>query len=336
MDRINYSEKKYSDTTDSLVILDKEHDRLYHQFLSYQKTQEQFEILFENINQGIVFCDKVYNSQNELIDASICSVNSKLKGLFTFDVAANYQLLSSLFMEVSHSRLETFLKFLGKIDKSMASTMINEIYFDKIRKWFQIDFIPMNQSKFALLMQDITQNKEYQLKIEELAYIDSLTGIPNRKMFFVQMEKIMAHAERTNQEFAIIYIDFNKFKAINDIFGHEVGDQVLKKGTEILCGSIRSEDIIARIGGDEFIVVMQDVKTILEIRSVVDRMAKDFIIEYDNHGEKVTVTLSLGIARYPLDGIQLEDLMHKADLAMYEAKKCKSNKYLFHNECCLE
>lgn len=321
-----------SHTPELLHIVNPDLRSMYEQYNLLQKTQERFELLFDNMNQGIVFCEMLNPTESGLLDALILSVNAKAEELFAMSIQPRKHKLSELILGFLSSEAQAVQKLLKNLDQTDVSLVIDEKFFESLNKWFRIELYSMRDREFALIIHDITEAKEHQLKIEELAFFDSLTGIPNRKMFFEYMQTILPHAKRAGQKFAILYIDFNRFKAINDLFGHDTGDEVLKKGAEILQSAIRSSDIVARLGGDEFVVLMQDIEGDDDIVTVTERILDMFHIVYEHERVKIVVTVSIGIARFPQDGSELAELMHKADMAMYGAKKNLKNHYQFHNE----
>lgn len=167
------------------------------------------------------------------------------------------------------------------------------------------------------------------LKISHLANHDSLTGLPNRRLLFELMGKTVETARRTNGKIGIMFIDLDDFKPINDIHGHAAGDSALIAISERLRGLVRASDIIARIGGDEFVAVVTNVKS----RDDIERVAKKIISECSTplsfSGKFRTLGMSMGISIFPDDGDAIEGLVNKADAAMYGVKHIAKNAYAF-------
>ena len=168
---------------------------------------------------------------------------------------------------------------------------------------------------------------EYARVHKELALHDALTGLPNRRLLLDRLVTLLLHAKRTQQRIAVMYLDLDGFKAVNDVHGHDCGDKLLIMAAERLRYAAREEDTIARLGGDEFMVV---VGNIFEF-SDVDRPATNIIRElsepYLIDGARINVTASVGISFYPDDGVDVDVLIRRADQALYEAKHAGKNRY---------
>lgn len=193
-------------------------------------------------------------------------------------------------------------------------------------------------------VQDVTELKLAEEEIKMLAFYDSLTGLANRMFFLSRLEQELAYAHRHDQTLALLYLDLDQFKNINDSFGHHIGDMVLKNVAEILRQSIRSTDLIsrmegspkepliARLGGDEFTVILSDIErpdnAAMVARRILEMVATTFRLE----GEQVATSTSIGISVYPTDGQNASVLLKHADTAMYQAKKQGRNNYQFFIE----
>jgi diguanylate cyclase (GGDEF) domain len=177
-------------------------------------------------------------------------------------------------------------------------------------------------------------NKELKKKsrtIRKLAYYDHLTGVANRTLFYELAEKSLYHAERNNSILGLLFIDVNKFKSINDTYGHEAGDQVLVQVASILKKATRKNDVVARHGGDEFLILLQDIKTLKEHEIVVSRIlnSKGSSVKYDEH--EINISLSIGASFYPNDGNGIDQLIMAADRAMYVAKNMGGSSNFYYN-----
>jgi diguanylate cyclase (GGDEF)-like protein len=194
------------------------------------------------------------------------------------------------------------------------------------------------------VIQDVTQLKQAEEEIRLLAFYDSLTGLANRMLFLDRLEHTIAAAERNNQIFALLYLDLDRFKRVNDTLGHHVGDLLLKNVAETLKQNIRrsdtatrlgadgSDSVIARLGGDEFTVLLSDIKDTENAAMVARRLLQAIPATYDCDGHDVSVTASIGISVYPQDGESAEVLLKNADSAMYQAKDSGRNNYQFYEE----
>ncbi len=181
----------------------------------------------------------------------------------------------------------------------------------------------------TLLAQDITERKAFEAKLRYLASHDTLTRLPNRALFADRLTHALAHAKRSRHLTALLFLDLDRFKYINDTLGHEFGDQLLVAVTERLSTCMRSEDTLARLGGDEFTMILTAIKqtedAALVARKILAQLAQPFLL-----GEReLFITGSLGISVYPSDADNAGDLIKHADGAMYLAKKMGGNNYQY-------
>jgi len=179
---------------------------------------------------------------------------------------------------------------------------------------------------------NVIQRKRAEEQLEQLAHSDSLTGLPNRALFFDRLYQALAQARRRKQIFAVFFLDLDRFKEINDTLGHEAGDEVLKESARRMQCCIREMDSVARMGGDEFtLLILTDLQQPDDATIVVQRLInvlnQPFILEGKNHH----LGASVGIATYPDDGKDAETLVKNADTAMYQAKQT-GNTYRFYSQ----
>ncbi|HWM91752.1 MAG TPA: EAL domain-containing protein [Thermoanaerobaculia bacterium] len=158
-------------------------------------------------------------------------------------------------------------------------------------------------------------------QIEHLAYHDTLTGLPNRSLFLDHVQVTLVRAERDGQSAALLFIDLDRFKSINDSLGHSSGDEVLKIVAERLRGALRQGDTVARLAGDEFTVLLPGASNEQDLVRVAGKLLEALRHPIPFQGRRIVITASLGISRFPDHGTDAEDLLRKADLAMYQAKR---------------
>ena len=168
-------------------------------------------------------------------------------------------------------------------------------------------------------------------KISKLAYYDNLTGLANRTLLKDRLVHIMAHARRQKTMIAILFIDLDDFKKINDTLGHNYGDEVLKHVAQRMLGAVREVDTVARIGGDEFIVILEGVNDLQEINIIAKRINGTLSRHHLLAEHKVIATPSIGISVFPNDGSTCDILIKHADTAMYQSKACGKEKIQFFN-----
>ena len=178
-----------------------------------------------------------------------------------------------------------------------------------------------------LAIEDITTRKEMEEKIKRLAYHDSLTGLPNRMLLSDRLNMAKILSDRNRKKLALMMLDIDKFKEINDTLGHHIGDLLLQVVAEKLTGILRKEDTVARFGGDEFVLVLpdqKDVQTALNVaRKIIDAFRDTVVLE----GRALIITSSIGISIYPDHGQDIDTVLKNADSAMYRAKQAGRNQY---------
>ncbi|MFW6193626.1 MAG: putative bifunctional diguanylate cyclase/phosphodiesterase [Gemmatimonadota bacterium] len=162
-------------------------------------------------------------------------------------------------------------------------------------------------------------------RVEHLAYHDGLTGLPNRSFLSKLLEDRIRQANRYDREFAVLFLDLDRFKEINDTLGHDAGDELLREVAERLEATLRESDTVARMGGDEFVVVLPDVEAEEEVTTVARKVLSTLKQPFELFGHKFTVTASIGVSLYPRDGRDEQTLMKNADIAMYQAKDAGRN-----------
>ncbi|MFZ3114814.1 MAG: EAL domain-containing protein [Syntrophales bacterium] len=193
------------------------------------------------------------------------------------------------------------------------------------------------------IIEDLTESRKAADKIHLLAYYDSLTGLPNHTFLKELMKRAIEHAKRHHEIFALIYLGLDNFKRINETFGHSVGDILLKAVADRLTASLRKSDyiatsyegeateVISRVGGDEFILLAPDIAQAQDAAKTVHRLLKEISEPYDLGNREVFMSASIGIALYPDDGTEVDDLLKNADAAMGCAKNEGKNNYQFYS-----
>jgi diguanylate cyclase (GGDEF)-like protein len=179
--------------------------------------------------------------------------------------------------------------------------------------------------------QDITARRLSEEQIVRLAHYDELTGLPNRNLFASHLSHALTRAKRSGQSVALLFIDLDRFKNINDALGHDVGDEVLKIVGERLSEALRASDLLARLGGDEFVAIAEDVAHSEAVAALAAKLiaAVDRPIKVSGH--EFTLTASLGISLFPNDGSDVQTLLKNADTAMYRAKELGRNGFQFYS-----
>jgi diguanylate cyclase (GGDEF)-like protein len=213
---------------------------------------------------------------------------------------------------------------------------------------FEARLRPQGDGTFLMILRDATERRRAERQIEYLAYYDTLTGLPNRQLFVRDVTRAIAAAQRAGRMIALLYLDLDRFKRINDNLGHSVGDALLRSVARRLECCLRSSDSvashgrgttdsgqIARLGGDEFVILLTQINDKSDVSRVAERIEQSLGEPFECDGHRFVVTPSIGIALYPQDGSDIEDLLVKADMAMYQAKDQGRNGHAFYGESML-
>lgn len=203
--------------------------------------------------------------------------------------------------------------------------------------WQQVSGLPMYGSDGELVGYrgtgaDITDRKLLEEELHTMANYDKLTGLPNRRLFFELLKSALETSKRNTQLLALMFVDLDGFKSINDTFGHDTGDDLLVAVAESLAATIRSADTVARLGGDEFVIILQNPDTKTSIThiaaKILDKMHTPFIL----NGNECKIGASIGIGIFPNDGDSVETLLANADKAMYDVKHNSKGNYKFYED----
>lgn len=195
------------------------------------------------------------------------------------------------------------------------------------------DYLVKEDASPSLLARVIRYATERQRLMNELirmrVYDDPLTGLPNRLLFLDRLRQAQAHAQRHGQMAAVLFLDLDNFKGVNDTLGHAAGDRLLKTVAQRLCQCVRKVDTVGRLGGDEFTLVLREIHTDSGAATVARKILRALADPCHVSAQPITITASIGISLYPHDACDAETLIEKADMAMYRAKADGKNRYRF-------
>ena len=192
----------------------------------------------------------------------------------------------------------------------------------------QVSYRPLRRGGWVTTLEDITERRRVEERITHLAHYDALTDLPNRTLFHEQLKRELARIV-PGEQLAVLYIDIDEFKSINDTLGHLIGDQLLKSVAASLGHCVGGTDFVARLGGDEFAIVQTAVRTVDDVTDLATRVLDTIRKPYECLGHQVTTDASIGIALAPQHGTDLDQILKNADLAMYAAKSAGRRTYRF-------
>jgi diguanylate cyclase (GGDEF)-like protein len=195
-------------------------------------------------------------------------------------------------------------------------------------RYDEIGVLARNFHEMQLQIQ--SQMKELHARHEELEHLarhDPLTGLPNRMMFFERLEQSLARSRRSGLPLALLYVDLDRFKEVNDTCGHSAGDAVLKATSLRLLRNVREIDTVARLGGDEFVILIDSVMELDHVPQIAEKLLATVVEPIEFEGHRLTVEASIGISVFPTHGQSANDLLVRADRAMYRAKSAGRNSY---------
>ena len=301
-----------------------------------QQAQNRFETLFEKSPDGILLIE----------NDRFIQCNQKMLDMFAYDSEKDFLMLNPLqtFSKRQPDASHSFRKL--KEMRALAAKKGNcqfEFVFRKATGasfWTDVMMTRMEvngKDIFYVVCRDISRKKEMEIELARQKNIfyyqanhDDLTGLANRSFFMKELETGISEANRFGKELALMFIDLDRFKKINDSLGHDVGDKVIRIVGERLKRSIRKNDIVARLGGDEFLLMMKDVERYEDILMETGRILKilDEPVSLEHH--TLYPSASIGISRYPVDSLSAPNLLKYADTAMYKAKEEGGNNFQFY------
>jgi diguanylate cyclase (GGDEF)-like protein/PAS domain S-box-containing protein len=181
------------------------------------------------------------------------------------------------------------------------------------------------------LQKSLDEIMRYKAKLEVMALFDSLTGLPNRRLFFDRLNMTLEHNRRHKGMFSVFFLDLDGLKTVNDTLGHEAGDKVLCAVARRMKNVIRKSDTIARIGGDEFAIIVDQIKSAKEAEKAVEKIIASFATPIQLNDGSVNIGVSIGISLFPIDSCEADELVRLADNSMYKSKSQGKNTYTFYS-----
>ncbi|MCW8822417.1 MAG: EAL domain-containing protein, partial [Sulfurovum sp.] len=295
--------------------------------ISLRESQSHLQAIIENEPE----CVKLVDAKGNLLEMNPAGL--EMLQADTFEEVQQHTLVSYLLPEWR----APFIALHKKVMRGNSGILEFEIQGLKgKRRWLETHAVPMRDAnkKVTTLLgitRDVTQRKESEKHIQYLANFDILTGLPNRVKLDEQLTYLINLAKRKQTSFALMFIDVDNFKDINDTLGHNIGDILLVELSKRLKSILRDEDTLARLGGDEFILLLPE-SNVDEAQKVAQKLLYAIQAPFSIEQYELNITASIGIALYPTDGLDKETLSKNADAAMYRAKEAGRNGYSFFTE----
>lgn len=299
-----------------------------------EQTNDAF-ILFDS-SLNIIFANDAATDVTGYQTADLVGMNiAELTRLLNLDLTKILRELD--WIRTNKQSLPTRDAVITRCDQVLLDVEMRLESIAEDQKAVKIDHLEQNQdNNLLLVMSNITTRKHLEKELHQLAFYDKLTELPNRRMFTDHLRNTIKYSKRNNQKFALFFMDLDNFKFINDTLGHETGDKFLVQIVKKLRQIFRQSDMITRLGGDEFTILVEGYKND-DALDVVTKLAEKLIWELATKpiylgGRSLSVSTSLGVAQYPEDGADSATLLRNADIAMYSAKRSGKNRYAFFSE----
>ncbi|WP_220732306.1 EAL domain-containing protein [Shewanella morhuae] len=292
------------------------------------------------IENELVLSSQVLNSMNEAV--VVADLNYRIRSVNpAFCTITGYterQINNKHFIHLAYNQQQRELFTTIEQQLLHHKHWVGEIWIRNkhhraILVWLEINQvidIKGETSHFVAVFTDITERKKVEEDLRFLASFDTLTGLPNRTLFQDRLSHAISHAHRTQNIVALLFLDLDRFKHINDSMGHPVGDMLLKAVARRLQNAVRDGDTVARLGGDEFTIILEGVATIKAATVIAEKVLKAFQAPFLLDDKSLTISTSIGISLYPSDAEDADSLIKFADTAMYHAKSSGRNNFQFY------
>ena len=305
----------------------------------FLKTEGIFIYLF-NSEKDTVTCSHSWTNGQNSIDVNYKEINLSdypyLQRIFS--TANNLEIFDM--DDLSSNEYDEIVQILGEQVKSLLILPIennNNVYgylvlqsITENKAWGTID--KNNLMIITNIIAGAIERIQQEKQINFMAYHDTLTGLPNRTLFKDRLHQAILLAERTSKIVAVIFLDLDSFKNVNDTMGHEVGDELIIKVSRKLAESFRKSDAVSRFGGDEFLIMVSNIESIKDVYKIADKVINIFRTPFTVRNQEIYISASVGIAVYPFDGKDAGTLIRNADIAMYEAKSRGEGQYCLCTE----
>jgi len=313
----------------TLVCIAKDHSTQRHTEEQLRRSEERFRGAFENAPIGMLLVDP---------DGNIFQANHFALDLldYTESILLGSHISRLVPMEDRAALKESLGQLLHR-DESISRTERRMVCHNSMEIWTNYHVVLQRNEHgeplyFIVQIGDITEIKHSREQMQRMAFYDTLTDLANRRLFSDRLEQAVEHSTRSGNFAALLYLDLDQFKRVNDTLGHEAGDELLREVARRLSNCVRKEDTVARPGGDEFTILLYDISDPGDAGRVAEKILEELRAPVTISGHPLVVTTSIGITIIPTDSVHSNVLTKNADLAMYRAKERGRNTYRYYSE----
>jgi len=296
-------------------------------FQALEESERKYRSLYETMKEGMALHRVDFDENGVFYTLTVIDANPSCMAMF--DGNQQKVIGSNSFALFGDSFREFLSELLQVLEH--GDTISFELCLPGTDKFYNVQAFSPDKGLIATLFEDITERRKTEQHIQKMAYFDNLTGLPNRALFFDRLNQAMVRANREKTNLAVLFLDLDRFKSINDTLGHAVGDQLLIEVTQRLNRHIRSSDTLARLGGDEFVIIATNLVDKLDASYIAQNLIDSIQPPFQIMGHELHVTTSIGIALFPDDGGTTEILIKHADMAMYSSKESGRNAFNFYS-----
>ncbi len=295
-------------------------------YQSVEDSEKKYRLLYETMTEGMALHKVFFDKNGAVVSLTVIDANQSCATMLNFELS---HIVGKNSLELFGSTLLEFISEKMPID--IGSTSPFELQLPGRQKFYNVHIFSPDQGLIATLFEDITERKKSEQRIHRMAYFDTLTGLPNRILFMDRLNKAISIADREDKKLAVLFLDLDHFKEINDTLGHDAGDQLLVEISKRLSLNIRTSDTLSRFGGDEFVFVITSLDDQQNVTFVAQNLINAIQSPFHISSNELNVTCSIGISIFPNDGSTSEILIRNADLAMYHSKETGRNTYNFYS-----
>lgn len=284
------------------------------------QSEAKYRALFENMMNAFVYFEIVKDDSGNPVEYRFLEANDAFErhaGLAKADVIG--KTINETVFKADNTGDDWVKLFNDTVRSGKALTFEHELKV--LNRWLLVSAYSPLAGFFAMVFSDITSHKKNEERNQHYAYHDALTGLPNRRLLEDRLTMAIAQGKRSQEQVAVVFFDLDNFKPVNDTYGHDAGDELLQEIARRTEACVRQGDTVARIGGDEFVIVLPAIKTKDDVITIAGRVLQECRRPVMLRGSTVAVSASIGISFFPQDGTDITELTRKADLAMYTSKQ---------------